>query len=74
MARRGLQAGGGQRVREAGGQRRVPVGAGVPVGPCLPAVSPQAARQEVTICSYEAAPNPADHRLQQLTPQAPLIS
>ncbi|KAM9175776.1 PITH domain-containing protein 1 [Mergus octosetaceus] len=34
----------------------------------------EAARHEVTICSYEAAPNPADHRLQQVTPQAHLIS
>ncbi|KAM6045314.1 PITH domain-containing protein 1 isoform 2-T2 [Chlamydotis macqueenii] len=34
----------------------------------------EAQRHEVTICSYEAAANPADHRLEQITPQTHFIS
>uniref|UniRef100_A0A2D4NYS8 PITH domain-containing protein n=2 Tax=Micrurus surinamensis TaxID=129470 RepID=A0A2D4NYS8_MICSU len=31
-------------------------------------------RHEVTICNYEAAANPADHKLDQITPQTHFIS
>ncbi|XP_031450576.1 PITH domain-containing protein 1 [Phasianus colchicus] len=34
----------------------------------------EAHRHKVTICNYEASPNPADHRLQQVTPQSHCIS
>ncbi|KAM8796198.1 PITH domain-containing protein 1 [Eudromia elegans] len=34
----------------------------------------EARRHEVTICSYEASANPADHRLEQITPQTHFIS
>lgn len=34
----------------------------------------EAHRHKVTICNYEASPNPADHQLQQVTPQSHCIS
>ncbi|XP_054856095.1 PITH domain-containing protein 1 [Eublepharis macularius] len=34
----------------------------------------EAHRHEVTICNYEAAANPADHRIDQITPQTHFIS
>ncbi|KYO25786.1 PITH domain-containing protein 1 [Alligator mississippiensis] len=34
----------------------------------------EARRHEVTICNYEAAANPADHKLEQLMPQTHFIS
>lgn len=37
-------------------------------------VSTQAHRHEVTICNYEASANPADHKLEQITPQTHFIS
>ncbi|OXB77767.1 UNVERIFIED_CONTAM: hypothetical protein H355_000522 [Colinus virginianus] len=40
----------------------------------LSAARVQAHRHEVTICNYEAAPNPADHRLRQAAPQSHCIS
>lgn len=37
-------------------------------------ISTQAHRHEVTICNYEASANPADHKLEQITPQTHFIS
>ncbi|NWS52727.1 PITH1 protein, partial [Chunga burmeisteri] len=34
----------------------------------------EAHRHEVTICNYEASANPADHKLEQITPQTHFIS
>ncbi|NXA03696.1 PITH1 protein, partial [Sapayoa aenigma] len=34
----------------------------------------EAHRHEVTICNYEASANPADHRLEQITPQSHFIA
>ncbi|XP_041436947.1 PITH domain-containing protein 1 isoform X1 [Xenopus laevis] len=34
----------------------------------------EAHRHEVTICNYEAAANPADHKVSQITPQTNFIS
>ncbi|XP_009998886.1 PREDICTED: PITH domain-containing protein 1 [Chaetura pelagica] len=34
----------------------------------------EAHRHQVTICNYEASANPADHQLQQVTPQTHFIS
>ncbi|XP_072273774.1 PITH domain-containing protein 1 [Pyxicephalus adspersus] len=34
----------------------------------------EARRHEVTICNYESAANPADHKLTQITPQSHFIS
>ncbi|TRY83249.1 hypothetical protein DNTS_032515 [Danionella cerebrum] len=34
----------------------------------------EAHRHEVTICNYEAAANPADHRVESITPQTQFIS
>ncbi|KAM9321659.1 PITH domain-containing protein 1 [Gastrophryne carolinensis] len=34
----------------------------------------EAHRHEVTICNYEAAANPADHKISQITPQSHFIS
>lgn len=39
-----------------------------------PLIFIQAHRHEVTICNYEASANPADHRLEQITPQTHFIS
>lgn len=35
---------------------------------------PQAHRHEVTICNYEAAANPADHKIESIIPQTNFIS
>ncbi|KTG03404.1 hypothetical protein cypCar_00004246, partial [Cyprinus carpio] len=34
----------------------------------------QAHRHEITICNYEAAANPADHKVETITPQTQFIS
>lgn len=39
-----------------------------------PLIFIQAHRHEVTICNYEASANPADHKLEQITPQTHFIS
>lgn len=39
-----------------------------------PSLPTQAHRHEVTICNYEASANPADHKVEQITPQTHFIS
>ncbi|NXL77646.1 PITH1 protein, partial [Leptocoma aspasia] len=39
-----------------------------------PSIPTQAHRHQVTICNYEASANPADHKLEQITPQTHFIS